>query len=330
VNTVALLKQLFKYKWAILFTGIIFFIVASLYAKTIRPTYTSRATLFPLTDQSSGNAASGLLSSILGDAAGNVSSNFSTDANVNIIELALSRNVREKVAASRVPQFNNKTVTELLVQEINAHKSFFTKDVDVPQDSVQSAVLGGVLLNAGIAAKINKNGLLELNYSDKDPALVQPISELLISAISQFYIDLRTKKALVDYQFTLKKIDSLESAINDIDNKAISYESSTYFTPSNKLKYQLPQDNISRSKQRLASEENMQLGNKEAALWTLQKATPIIEPLDSPTPPFAVSGPSTTTYGILGFAIGIMIAAFFAVRKSLVNYYKTELQKLMQ
>lgn len=333
MNTGELLIELIKKKKGILITGIIVAILGFVYAIMAPTTYTSKATLFPLTS-STDNSASSALSGILGGLTGggasaSPSNSFSNDASINIIELALSRTVRERVASSRLPQFNNKTVTELLIDQNNAHAFFWSKKSVVPADSTTAAVLGGVLLFPNIAAKINKNGVLEINYSNIDSALIKPVTELFIAAISQFYIDLRTAKAQADYQFTLIKIDSLNSVLGELDNKAISFQNTTYFTPS-KLQYSLPQDNLTTDKERLISQQSSQIANKEQALWTLQKATPIIATLDHPNPPFDTSGPSPILFPILGFIVGIMIASFFAVRKALMRYLRAEVEKLTQ
>jgi uncharacterized protein involved in exopolysaccharide biosynthesis len=330
VNTGELLKHLIKRKWAILITGAIVAILSLVHTMKTPTIYTSRATLFPLnasSDNSAGSALSGLLGGLSGASSNN---SFSSDASINIIELALSRTVRERVASSTVPQFNNKTVTRLLIEENNTHKSFFGDTMTVPIDSAAAATLGGSLLLPNINAKINKNGVLEINYSNTNSALVKPISELFISAISRFYIDLRTEKALADYQFTLTKIDSLNSVLGNLDNKAIGFQNTTYFTPSGKLQYQLPQDNLTIEKQRLISQQSSQIADKEQALWTLQKATPIIATLDHPDPPFDVNSPSVMFNTLLGFILGAMVASFFAVRKALMIYLRAELNKLME
>jgi uncharacterized protein involved in exopolysaccharide biosynthesis len=332
-NTGEILIQLIKRKKAILITGVIVALLGLVYTIMAPTTYTSTATLFPLTsstDNSATSALSGILGGLTGGVAASPSNSFSSDASINIIELALSRTVRERVASSRLPQFQNKTVTELLLDQSNAHLFFWSKKSVMPDDSAVAATLGSLFLFSDIVAKINKNGVLELNYSNTDPALVQPISELFIAVISKFYIQLRTEKAQADYEFTLAKIDSLNSVLQNLDDKAIGFQNTTYFTSPKKLEYSLPQDNLSTDKQRLLNQQNSQIADKEQALWTLQKATPIIATLDHPNPPFDRSAPSPILFTLLGFIVGSMIASFFAVRKASMNYLRAELNKLIQ
>ena len=322
------IKQIFHRKIFILLIGVIFALLLFIYAKLSPAEYTARATVFPLTSQADNEITANTLSNILGIS--DAPKSFSSEASINIIELALSRNVRERVASSRIPQFGNKTVTELLVQEKNAHKSLFSQTIELPSDSMAQAALGSTLLNPDINAKINKNGVLELYYTSTNSSFVQPVSEILISKISEFYIDLRIEKALSDYSFTLKKIDSIESILNNLDSKAIQFQGSTYFTPEGKLLYDLPKENLSLEKQRAVSEENGSISDREEALWRLQKVTPIIATLDKPEPPYDVKKSSSILYAIIGFMIGIIFATFFVARGVIYRYIKSELYKLME
>ncbi|MEI9934054.1 MAG: Wzz/FepE/Etk N-terminal domain-containing protein [Ferruginibacter sp.] len=321
------IRELFKSRRLILLAGLIPAILLFLYAKTKRPQYTSTATVFPLNNTASENSATSAITNLLGIS--DESKSYTNDASINIIELALSRNVREKVASSRIPELGNKTVTELLVNDMNTHKSFFAKEITLPSDSIAQSIFGGMLLNPAIDAKINKNDVLELHFTSTDSAIVKPVTEILISQISKFYIDLRTQKALADYNFTLKKIDSIETELAHLDSKAIGYQNSSYFTPEGKLEYELPKENLSLNKQRVLDQENMAINNKEEALWRLQKVTPIIETLDKPEEPFDVKQPSAILYAIIGFILGSMITAFLVIRKTLFTYIKNEIKNLM-
>lgn len=230
MNKGELIKILFKKKWTVVLIGVIIAAPVYFYVKTIPAKYTSKATLFPLSNSSSESAGSAL-SDLLGG--GNNGGSFSNDANLNILELAISRSVRENVASTRLPGFDNKTIAELLVNEANKHILF--NKIQLPDDSAGAAVLGGVLLYPDIAARMNKNSVLELNYTNTDAKLVTPISEVLINAISDFYINLRRQKALADYQFISAKIDSLEATVAQVDSKAVNIQNAASYIPSGKL-----------------------------------------------------------------------------------------------
>ena len=326
--TTELLKAIFirlgRFKILMLGVGIVTAILLFFYARSIRPEFTAKATVFPLTNTTENSVTANALSGILGLA--DAPKSFSSEATINIIELSLSRFVRESVAATRLPAFGNKSITELLVEDFNSHRSFFGNEIKLPKDSVASATLGGEILKAGIVAKMSKNGVLELYFSHKNRSLVSPVSFALIDKVSQFYIDLKIKKATADYDFTVKKIDSLDGILNNIDKRAIRIQNTTLFAP-DKLEYEIPKERVNAEKQRYVRQRDISLNNQEEAIWRLQKQTPIISVLDKPTEPFTVNKPSALLYVIGGFITGFLLMAFLSVAGLLYHYVKNEIYK---
>ena len=141
-------NKLARYKILVVICGIATALLLFFYAKNNRPVYTAKATVFPLTSPADNSISSSALSGILGIEG--PSKSFSSEASINIIELTLSRNVRQRVAATRLPQFGNKTVTELMVQDLNDHKSFFEKTIKMPVDSNALSLQGSELLKDAI------------------------------------------------------------------------------------------------------------------------------------------------------------------------------------
>ena len=328
MNTSELLKAIFsrleRLKVLILAAGIIAALILFFYAKNQRAEYTAKATVFPLTNTTENSLTSNALSGILG--LSDAPKSFSNEATINIIELSLSRFVRESVAATRLPLFGNKTVTELLIQDYNSHRSFLEKDILAPADSTAAAVLGGEILKNRIVAKMSKNGVLELYFNHPNKSLVSPISFVLIDKVSQFYIDLKVKKATADYEFTVKKIDSLDGILNAIDKRAIHIQNTTLFAPE-KLEYEIPKERVNAEKQRFIRQRDISLNNQEEAMWRLQKQTPIISVLDKPTEPFSVDKPSALVFAFAGFIAGCLLMALLTVTGLLYHYVKNEIYK---
>ncbi|UEG50266.1 hypothetical protein LK994_02105 [Ferruginibacter lapsinanis] len=322
--TRALFIRLGKSKMLILLTAGIFAVLLFFYAYTSKPSYTSKASVFPLTNPTESALSGGGLSSLLG--MNGSAQSFSSDASINIIELALSRNVREAVASTRLPNRDNRTIAELLINEKNKQSGLFSSKSNVPTDSVSLATVGGSMLKNAIDAKINKNGVLELNFTSTDESLVKPVTEVLISKISQFYINLRIQKASADYDFIVKKIDSLNGVVGIYDKRAIGMQNSTFFTP-DRLEYSLPKENLTEDKERIKAQRNAAISNRDEALWRLQKVTPIIATLDKPDPPFAVDKKSEIVWAILGFILGAILAAVFSVSGLLYKYVKAEIHR---
>jgi uncharacterized protein involved in exopolysaccharide biosynthesis len=243
------------------------------------------------------------------------------------VELAQSRNTREAVALQRLPDFGNKTIAALLIENFNDTRSLFEPAIQMPTDSISLAATGGNLLKAGFSARINKNGILEINFSSKDMKLVAPVSYQFIEKISEFYKELKMKKAKLDYDFTLRKIDSLEKVLNVYDKKAVQMSNTTLFVSPEKIEYQIPKENLVNEKDRVMRQRDASANNREEALWRLQKVTPIIAILDKPDPPYDIKKPSALLYAVIGFILGIIIAACLVISGNLYRYAKAEAKK---
>lgn len=318
-------NKLARYKILVVICGIATALLLFFYAKNTRPVYTAKATVFPLTSPADNSISSSALSGILGIEG--PSKSFSSEAAINIVELTLSRNVRQRVAGTRIPQFGNKTVTELLAADLNEHKSFFENAIKLPADSESMSLQGSELLKDAITAKMSKNGVLELYFSSADKHLITPVTNILIDKLSQFYIDLKISKALADYNFTVKKIDSLQGMLNLVDKKAVVMQNSTYFTPVDRLEYGLPKENLSMEKSRVLRQRDLSVNNREEATWRLQKATPIISVLDKPAEPFTVVKSSSIVFIIIGFIVGCLLSALFLIGGLIYKYIKSEMYK---
>src|SRR5258705_12894011 len=138
MNSIELIKQLLnrlkKFSWLILiiaagFGGLFYYM-----AKQSILMWTSKATVFPLNGAAETSPGS-TISSLLG--LGDATKSFTGDASINIVELASSRRTREAVAMVRIPSMQNKTVSELMIEEHNKHTGFMQNThIDPPADSL--------------------------------------------------------------------------------------------------------------------------------------------------------------------------------------------------
>jgi len=332
MNTIELLKQLLnrlkKYSWLIaimaaLFGGLFYYM-----AKQSVLLYTSKSTVFPLngtTESSPGSTISSLLG--LGDA----TKSFTGDASINIVELATSRRTREAVANVRIPSKQNKTVSELIIEENNKHTGFMQNDaIEIPKDSLRKINIASNLLGSAFSAKINKNGILELFFTNSDPELVREVSYIYIDKLSEFYIDLKKKKAQIDFEFAVKKADSLLVVLNQLDKRAIALDESTFFTNEELKRYNLPKINLAQDKLTVQSQYYYAVNNRESAAYRLQKETPIIEPLDRPEPPYDTAQKSKLIYTVLGILLGFVLGILLVSWKIVNKYMAAELNKAIE
>ncbi|MGH2566375.1 MAG: Wzz/FepE/Etk N-terminal domain-containing protein, partial [Ginsengibacter sp.] len=155
-------QRLRKFGIIIIIVGIVAALAMVFYAKQKPVTYTSRSSVFPLTSGNDNNATSSTLSALLGT---ETTKSFSDDASINIIELAQSRTTREEVASIRDSSMGNKTIAELLVDDINNHRGWFEDKVQMPPNQYALITWAGEVLRDGLNATVNKNNMLILSYT---------------------------------------------------------------------------------------------------------------------------------------------------------------------
>ena len=324
-----LLKRLKKFSWVILliaagFGGLFYFM-----AKQSVLLYTSKATVFPLNSSSDNTVSSSTISNILG--LSDAPKSFSGEASINIVELATSRRTREAVAMEKIPSMHNKMVSELLIEENNNHTGFMQNEkLNPPRDSLQLINLGSNLLKGGFQSKINKNGILELYFTNSNEQIVREVSYIFIDKLSSFYIDLKKKKAEIDYEFAVKKADSLLNVLNGLDKRAIALDETTFFTNEELKRYSLPKQNLAQDKSTVQSQYYYAVNNREAAAYKLQKETPIIEPLDKPEPPYDTSQKSSSLYIVMGLMLGTLIGIVLISWKIVSKFVGDELNKAIE
>ena len=311
-----------KFKIIIFIAGIGLGFLLFIYAKRIPTIYSSRASVFPLTASNENSAANSALSTVLG--LSETPKSFSQEASINIVELALSRSTREAVAMERLDSLGKRTIAELVIDNVNKGIGFMGEKIKMPTDPIMLAAVGGNILKEGLFAKINKNGILEISYSSTDPTLVSPVSYVFIDKISSFYKDLKIRKAQIDYNFTIRKIDSLQQVLNVYDRRAIRMNNTTLFTPTDKIQYIIPKENLASDKERVMRQRDASANNREEALWRLQKVTPIIATLDKPDPPFSVKRPATLIYSFVGFLLGCLLSTLLVISGILYKYAKLQ------
>ena len=332
MNSIELIKQLIgrlkKYSWLIAIIAAAFGGFFYYMAKQSVLMYTAKSTVFPLNGTADASPGS-TISSLLGLGEGTKS--FTGDASINIVELANSRRTREAVAMVRIPSLNNKSVSELLIEENNKYTGFMQNTrIDPPKDSLSKINIASSLLNGAFSTKINKTGILELYVINSSPELVREVSYIYIDKLSEFYIDLKKKKAQIDFEFAVKKADSLFLVLNQLDKRAIALDESTFFTNESLKRYNLPKINLAQDKATVQSQYYYAVNNRESAAYRLQKETPIIEILDKPEWPFDSVQKSAFTYVIMGLFLGLIIGIFLVSWKVINKYMADELNKAIE
>ena len=323
-----LLKRLKKFSWLIAviaaaFGGFFYYIAKQNVVK-----YTSKATVFPLSGSAQSSQSSSSISNLLG--IGDPTA-FTVDASINIVELANSRRTREAVANVKIPSMQHKTVSKLIIEENNKHSGFMQNvKIIPPSDSLAEINIATSLLQSAFVAKFNKYGILELYFTNSDQKLVREISYIYIDKLSEFYIELKKKKAQIDFEFAVKKADSLLRVLNALDKRAIALDESTFFTNEGLKRYSIPKTNLNQDKATVQSQYYYAVNNRESAAYRLQKETPIMEPLDKPEPPYTPTQKSKMIYSLIGIILGLIIGIILMSWKIINKYLGDELNRAIE
>jgi hypothetical protein len=333
MNSLELIKQLLdrlkKFSWVILLITILFTAFFYYLARQNVKLYIAKSTVFPLNSNSDNAVSGSSIGSLLGLA--DAPKSFTADASINIVELATSRRTREAVALARIPKLQNKTIAQLLIEENNKHTGFMQNlAIEIPKDSLGLINTASNLLRLGFSAKVGKNGILELIFQNSNADIAREASYVYIDKLSEFYIDLKKKKAQIDYEFAVRKADSLKKVLNVLDAHAIALDEKTYFTNEELKRYSIPKVNLQIDKQTVQSQYYYAINNRESAAYRLQKETPIIEPLDRPEPPFDTIQKSKLTYCLIGAFLGMFIGLIVVSWKVISNYIGNELNKAIE
>ncbi|MEO6637280.1 MAG: hypothetical protein ABIN25_03320 [Ginsengibacter sp.] len=319
-------QRLKKFRFLIIIPAIAGAAVLVLYAKQKPITYTSRSSVFPLTSGGDNSSSTSTLNALLGT---ETSKNFSDEASVNIIELAQSRTTREEVAAIVDSASGNRTIAQLLFDDVNDHLGWFQAAMPKPATEAELITWAGDVLKDGLTANINKNNTLVLSYTARSPEVVRTVSYGFINKISLFYIELKREKANRDFQFATSKVDSLRYVMSAKDQKLIAMDKRTLFTNTSKLEYRVPAENVLADKQMIRQQYANAVANQQNAAYKLQKATPLIKILDKPDPPYDVQTKPVMLYGSIGFFGGLILVSVLVLSGIFSRYVKYEINKLL-
>ena len=194
--TQKIIRRLSSLKIVIFLGGILFAILLFLYARSVPMIYSVKSSVYPLTAGPDDKSATSKISELLGGSSS--SKTLSDEANVNIEEVGKSKRTREAVAVERLAIFGNKRIALILIEDYNKNKSFFVPALKIPTNDAELISTGASLLKDYYTVKFNKNSLLEMVFTSSNEKLITPTSLILIDKISQFYKELKIKKAQFD------------------------------------------------------------------------------------------------------------------------------------
>ena len=312
--------------------------IGLLYAFTKKPEYKAVVT-FALEDDKQGggglSGALGLASSLgidLGTSAGGAFSGG------NLIELMKSRKMVHKTLLSSCYVNNTQLVlaNQLLaitkLDKALANKSAFYKDFSFPinarqedfslqQDSVLFLLYDELFENKilSVSQKDKKISIITVEVNSNNELFSQAFAENLVSNVSEFYIETKSKKAKNNVAILQRQADSIRNELNmAITGVAITSDNTFNLNPA------LNVNRIPSTKKQIDVQANTAIltqlvTNLEMAKVTLLRETPLIQLIDRPFLPLKQDKPSKSKFIFLGGLLGGFIILFLLVIRKILN-----------
>jgi uncharacterized protein involved in exopolysaccharide biosynthesis len=331
-------KEWYRYllsKWMILLlAGILGAAIGFTYAYFQKPNYVATLT-FALEDEKSGGGlggALGLASSLGIDLGTNAGGAFT---GANLIELMKSRRLIEQSLLDTVKLDGKlETIAELYIRfnglreqwakkETKQNEAlYFPVHADRKQFTLQQDSLLGVIcmqvtkMNLSVMQKDKKISIINIDVKSASELFSKCFTEALVSEVSDFYINTKSKKAKSNVEILQKQADSIREELNSAITGVASANDNTYNLN--------PALNIRRTpsiKRQVDVQANTAILtqlviNLELAKVTLRKETPLIQVIDTPILPLEKVKTSKLISLIMGgFLAGIFMVIWLILKK---------------
>lgn len=314
-------------KWIIILSsGIIGAAVGFFYVYNQKPIYRAEFS-FVLEDEKSGGGLSGALGlasqfgiDIGGGGGGGA---FTGD---NLLELMKSRSMVQKALLSPV-NLNGKmqSLVEYYIDftkmrknwEGKAHLSSlnFPIEYDVSmfsrtQDSVLMSIHKSIINNFLVVAKVDKKlSILKVEVKSENELFSKLFSEALVTEVSNFYIETKTKKSKANVAILQHQADSIRNQLNRaISGVAQSNDAIPNLNDARQVLRSFSQQRQVDVQANTAILTEL-VKNLELSKLSLRKETPLIQAIDKPLLPL----PIEKTGKLKGLIIGGFLAGFFTL-----------------
>jgi hypothetical protein len=337
---ITILKSNFLYlltKWRQIF---IVFILGSifgvLYSKTSKPKYTSSLS-FVIEGSSQGGLASIANSFGIGGLGSAKSSVFNTE---NVIEMLKSKGLMEQALLNPVVEGENQSFAELYLNysglnkslksdpEIGIYKVSVDKNINSLNESERKVL--NIIYNTitkkeiSIENKNTDNSIITIDLKTENEKFAESFPKSLITVVSEYYIESKTRKARLNFENIKKQTDSVRNVLNgSISKVAVENDNTFLLNPAYNIK------RVPHALNEISVQANIAIltelvKNLEISRMNLLNETPIIEIIDTPILPL-----EKIEVGLIGsiikfsFLFTILISLYYIVKK----YLKNQIQK---
>ncbi|SDM17730.1 Wzz/FepE/Etk N-terminal domain-containing protein [Pedobacter antarcticus] len=322
-----------KSKWlTILLCCVVGALLGFAYAYTRKPIYTA-STSFVLEEEKSGGSALGSLTGLASmagvDLLGGGGGLFQGD---NIIELYKSRSMIRKTLLSKA--FVNGSEIRIIERYIQYNKlrekwasNPQLKSIDfrdssrttLKHDSLMAVIVKDIKDNILEVAKPDRKlSIIDVKIKSKDEVFAKIFSDNLVSNVTDFYIQTKTKKSLFNIGILQKQVDSVMGVMNNsIYSAASTIDATPNLNPSRQA-LRAPAQRYQFSAETNKAILTELVKNLELAKISRRKEVPLIQVIDSPIYPLERDNfgklKGIIVGGFLGFILVVMI---LVIRRSI-------------
>lgn len=310
-------------KWVrIILTGIIFGILAFLYAYFQPIKYTSKLTF--VVEESRSNSIG--LASIAGQIGLDVGgeSGGGILSNENILYFLTSENLCRTTLITTYPSSNNEMLADKYA-EITKKKRKWRKDKAIGEinfskypngvfprleDSLVQEIVKEILETNLLVSKLDrKSSFIEVKVFMQDELLSQLFSERLVEIATARYLDSKTKPKVVNLAKLQVRVDSLFTLLNS-KTYSIAYSEQTLVDVNPAIRVSPVEKEItSRDKTMAQITYGELLKNLELAKTMLMQETPVIQVVDKSSLPLVQESIGKLSSFIIGNLIGVFFAS---------------------
>ncbi len=328
------INYLLSYFKIIFLCGILGAILGICYSFYKKPLYTATLT-FALEDEKANSSLGSSLATQFGFDLGG-SSGGGMFTGTNLIELLKSRKMTECALMSPVENNPKMSLAELFIKENkfreawdenprfkkiqflpNADRKKFTRDQDSILGLIYQSVTNDKMFS--VAQKEKKVALIIIEYKSEQERFAKLYTESLAKVVSQFYTEVKSKKARTNLAILMKQSDSVRAELNGaITGVAVANDNTFGLNPALNIK-RTPSAKRQVDVQSNSAVLSELIKQTELAKITVRKETPLIQIIDRPIYPLEVKKFGKLKGLIFGGFFAGFCALFFFVLKKFYN-----------
>lgn len=327
---------LWSKKWIMIAAGVVGGLLGLGYSLTKKPIYTATTTFVLESGEKTGGLGSyaGVASVMgidLGSGGGGI---FQGD---NIIELYKSRTMLEKTLMSTIDSISKQSLIERYLevsgmrqvwkdkpelQNLQFERGKASNRMTDPKqqrlkDSIVSKIVDNLNNTALTVAKPDKKlSIIKVDLKSGDEVFSKRFNEELVNNVNEFYIQTKTKKSLDNVKILQHKTDSVRAIMNGaIYSAAVVSDATPNLNPTRQVQRAAPIQRAQFSAETNKAILGEMVKNLEMSKMSLQKETPLIQVIDSPTYPLQKEKLSKAKGIIIGGIIFSLLSTIFVIIK---------------